>query len=246
MSDTNPPETGSPYAYWGSSYWDSGKRWAPGPGPIERKNNMSIITILVSKLTVPQKLQRIGNIIELSTNNANVPGNATLVAEVQTAWEAFQAAQNAMDTHRLLAEQLLTARNDAEAACLAKLAALAGFTESATGGDAAKILTTGFGVKGAPTPPQPVGQVLNVKVAFTGEPGKSLVTWKADPHAVAYVVECTLDPDAADGWKYMATVKRPKFIGNGATPGQPCWYRIRAINDLGEGPWSEPALRPVY
>jgi hypothetical protein len=112
-------------------------------------------------------------------------------------------------------------------------------------GDPEKILSTGFGVKGEPVPPQPVQQIQNVKVTFNGEPGKSIVRWKADPHADAYVVECCPDPITPAGWKYMDTVRPAKFHGNGATPGQPCWYRVRGINLSGNGPWSEPALRPV-
>jgi len=206
---------------------------------------MNIITILVSKLAVPQRLQRSGNIIELSKGNANVPGNTALVTELETAQGVFQTAQNAVETHRLLADQLMAARDAAEAVWLTRLTALAGFTESATGGDAEKILSTGFGVRGNPVPPQPVEQILNVKVAFNGEPGKSVVSWKADPQADAYVVECCADPITSAGWKYMNAVRRPKFIGNGATPGQICWYRVRGINAGGEGPWSEPAMRPV-
>lgn len=36
---------------------------------------MNIITKLVSKLTVPQKLQRIGNILELSADNVKEEGS---------------------------------------------------------------------------------------------------------------------------------------------------------------------------
>jgi hypothetical protein len=246
MPEQTPPGIGSSYAYWGSSYWDSGKLWAPAsPGPIRKNEPMKIITILVSKLTVPQRLQRIGNILELSKDNVNAPGNGPLVAELEAAHTGLQEAQNALETHHLLTAQLVAARDAADALCNAKLTLLAGFTESATGGDPEKILSTGFGVRGSAQPPQPVQQILNVKVTFNGEPGKSIVRWKADPHADAYVVECCADPITPDGWKYMGTVPSPKFVGNGATPGQVCWYRVRGINREGDGPWSEPAMRPV-
>jgi len=32
---------------------------------------------------------------------------------------------------------------------------------------------------------------------------------------------------------------------SGAEPGKVCWFRICAVNVLGQGPWSEPARRPV-
>jgi hypothetical protein len=127
----------------------------------------------------------------------------------------------------------------------ASVTALAGFTQSATGGDAAKILTTGFDVRAEPSLPQPVEQIVNVKVSFTGEPGKSLVSWKRDPHADAYRIQCSPDGITATSWKDLATVVEASFEGNGATPGMVCWYRVAGVNALGQGVWSEPALRPV-
>ncbi len=205
---------------------------------------MPIITILV-KLTVLQKLQRGTDILTKSNGNINVSGNAALVTALTTSQAAFAAAQEAVEAHRTTAAQLMAARDAAEAAWMTDMTALAGFTESATDGDAEKILSTGFSVRGEPVPPQPVQQIVNVKVAFNGEPGKSIVRWKADAQADAYVMECCADPITPAGWKYMGTVRRPKFIGNGATPGEVCWYRVRGINAEGDGPWSEPAMRPV-
>ena len=68
-----------------------------------------------------------------------------------------------MEAQRTTAAQLMAARDAVEADWLAKLTALAGFTESATDGNPEKILGTGFGIRGEPVPPQPVQQILNVK-----------------------------------------------------------------------------------
>lgn len=63
--------------------------------------------------------------------------------------------------------------------------------------------------------------------------------------ADGYVVECSPDPTMDESWKNMGTVAEVKYVGNGATPGQKCWYRVAAVNRAGRGPWSEPALGPV-
>ncbi len=59
------------------------------------------------------------------------------------------------------------------------------------------------------------------------------------------MIECCQDPITEAGWKNMGTVVEPKFTGHGAIPGKLCWYRVAGVNKLGQGPWSEPALRPV-
>jgi hypothetical protein len=100
-------------------------------------------------------------------------------------------------------------------------------------------------VRAEPSPAQPVSQVENVKVLFNGFPGHSEVRWKRETNADAYVVERSADPITPTGWDNLGTVTEAKCEGNGTIPGQKCWYRVAAVNKLGQGPWSEPALRPV-
>jgi hypothetical protein len=91
----------------------------------------------------------------------------------------------------------------------------------------------------------PVTQILNVKVGFTGMPGHSTVAWKRESNAEAYVLERSPDPITPTSWDNLATVTEAKFEGNGTVPGLKYWFRVAGVNRLGQGPWSEPALRPV-
>ncbi|MGB8170000.1 MAG: fibronectin type III domain-containing protein [Chthoniobacteraceae bacterium] len=199
----------------------------------------------VSKLPIPDKLVKGQDIITKSTANPNVPGNTATLAAFSAAQAALTAANAAYEANRQAATMLMTERDNALEAWLVKLTLLAAFTESATDGLAEKIQSAGFAVRSEATPPQPVGQVQNVRVGYNGSPGYSDVRWDRDPNADAYMVQCSPDPITETSWKNMGTVTRARFEGNGATPGQRCWYRIAAVNALGEGPWSEPALRPV-
>jgi len=206
---------------------------------------MSAIALNINKLPIPAKLIRAQDIITKSTTNPNVPGNTAPLATLTAAQATFTAANAAYESNRQAGTQLMTARENAETAWLTALTGLAGFTESATAGDAEKIESAGFDVRAEPTPPQPVVQVENVRVKFDGMPGYSLVQWDRQANADAYVVQCSPEQITPASWKNMGTVTRAKFQGNGATPGQPCWYRVAAVNALGQGPWSDPALRPV-
>lgn len=184
-------------------------------------------------------------IISMSTNNPNVPGNAAAVATLAAAQTALEEAAQAADTARETAKQKTAARDTAMAMWVAAANGLAAFTENATGGNADKILTTGYDVKSDPTPPVPVGQIMGVRVSFTGKPGYSKVEWNNDRNADAFVVERSPDPITATSWENQGTVAEAKYEGNGAIPGKMYWYRVAGVNRLGQGPWSEPALRPV-
>jgi hypothetical protein len=206
---------------------------------------MSILVLNISTLTNPQKLAKGYSVISLSTDNPNVPGNEAPLALFSTAQDGLQAAFDAAEEARMISKQRTEALQVALAQWATSLSGLGGFTQNATGGDAEKILSAGFDVRGEPAPPHPVGQVLGVRVSFNGTPGYSTVTWNRDPHADAYMVQCSPDPITPTSWVNKGTVTRNRYEGTGATPGQLCWYRVAAVNAMGQGAWSEPALRPV-
>jgi hypothetical protein len=206
---------------------------------------MAIIVLNISKLTNLAQIAKVGDIITKSTANPNVPGNAAPLALLVTTQEAYADANAAWEAYKTAGQTLLAARDTAKESCLQALTGLAAFTEMVTEGDVEKITSAGFDVRSAPSTPQPVEQILNVRVSFTATPGHSEVTWKRDPRAEAYVLARSPDPITPESWVNVATVTGVKYEGNGATPGQKYWYRVAGVNKLGQGPWSEPALRPV-
>ena len=46
-------------------------------------------------------------------------------------------------------------------------------------------------------------------------------------------------------WSFLTTTTGASHYGNGATAGQKRWYRVAGVNSMGQGPWSDPSLRPV-
>lgn len=230
--------------YWGQPiHWNSGQRWASSAP--KKKHTMSVIVMNTSTLPVAEKIVKGQDIITKSTNNPNAPGNEDALTAFVAAQVALIAANAACEACETACDEAGSAREDKLTEWTTALTGLAGVTESVTQGDKTKILSTGFGVKSPPSPPQPVAQVLNVRVSFTGNPGYSEVRWQRVTGADAYVVECSPDPITETSWKSMGTVAGVKYLGNGAVPGHKCWYRVAAVNRAGQGPWSEPALRPV-
>lgn len=77
------------------------------------------------------------------------------------------------------------------------------------------------------------------------EQGYTKLTWKPVRGSVTCIIECSTDPTDPTKWKNVGVSTKSRFTGNGATAGQPCWYRVCGVNALGPGIWSDPALRPV-
>ena len=206
---------------------------------------MSNIAAKTYRLPIVEKLAKGRTIISLSTDNPNVPGNEAAVARLAAAQAALDQTNLAYETHRAEGKALLAQRDLAAQEWNAAITGLASLTESITEGDPDKILTTGYDVRAAKSAPQSPGAITEVRVGYDGKPGYSRITWKADPNASAYRLQFSPDPITDTSWVDIGVTIEAKFRGNGATPGERCWYRIAAVNRLGQGPWSMPALRPV-
>ena len=228
----------------GLTRWNKGGRW-PGAVPQHTHKNMAIIALKVSQLPITEKFVKGAQIITMSTNNPLVPGNTAAVTAFSNAQADFIAANDAYETSRAVTANLLSQREDAEAAWNMFLNGLAGVTENATQGDRTAILGAGFEVRGTRTPTPPLPAPTALEVATNGSPGVSKLKWKPVRAAKSYLVEESSEPITPDGWVQVDTPTKASCEIDGAEPGRVCWFRVAAVNPTGSGPWSEPAKRPV-
>lgn len=210
-----------------------------------RKHPMSQIKLGISRMPIEQKLTLGQNIITASTANPNVPGNTAVLAAFSTTQTTLQAKLATAVAARSASKTCTTAQTDADAAWIARLLALAAFTQSATSGDAEKIESAGFSIRGTPAPVPLPTQVMSLNVLLNGTPGHSKLSWQIVPVAEGYLVQGSPDPITATSWAQSIVSTKANFSANGATAGQKYWYRVAAFNAAGLGPWSEPASRPV-
>jgi hypothetical protein len=206
---------------------------------------MGQVVLNVNGLTVLAQIAKGADVITKSTSNPNVPGNADELADLVTAQADLVAANTACEAARTDAKAKTAARAEALAAWRGKLKALAAKTEDITGGIEAAVLSAGFELKSEPTPPQPLEAPLLVQAATNGTPGLTKLRWQPVAGAVSYLVETCADPMTPDGWEQIDTPTRAACTVPGAEPGKARWYRVAGVNVLGQGPWSDPAARPV-
>lgn len=81
----------------------------------------------------------------------------------------------------------------------------------------------------------------NFRARATAFEGQVELRWKRPLRRCIFLIEMTTDPAAASGWTYMGTTVRQKFIVTNLAGGVKCWFRVRALNAHGHGPWSNPA-----
>ena len=198
-----------------------------------------------SGLPLADKLVKGQDIITKSTNNPKVPGNATLLAAFAAAQADLDFANNAEVAARSTVPPKMTARETAQENWMEKLNLLASFTESATAGDAEGIESAGFGVRSPRTPPQPLPAPTRVVANTNEKPGYTELSWEPVSGAKSYVVQISPDPIAPGSWTFASTCTASRIEVNGADAGKRHWYRVSAVNGKGQGPWSEPASRPV-
>lgn len=221
--------------------YGSGARY--GAAPIKKGAIMAKVKTNIHKLTKAGELLYGDNLVAKAP--AGPPPAGSPLAAFLAAHADYKAKNAASASTRMTSKTATTEEKASRQAWKQAVSIYAASVQSSTGGDAAAIQTLGFDVQQPPTPMQPVGQVLNLKVVLTELEGYSRLSWDADPQATHYVIESSVDPIVAGSFKFYATSDVPFYTGNGAVAGQKCWYRVAAVNTLGQGGWSDPAQRPV-
>ncbi len=233
-----------PYYDDGFTRYDSGARYDQAPSP-RNKKPMANIAINTAKLPIPERILKGQHIISMSTNNPNVPGNtAVLTAFANLQADLVAANENHMHALAML-DKAMAVRDNTLAAWNGGIVTLAAFTQSATGGSEEKILSTGFDVRKAPSPPPPVGAPGPLTVKLNGSPGVTLISWPPVAEARSYLVEQSPAPITETSWAQVDTPAKASCKLDGAEPGTVYWFRVAAVTRKGSSPWSGPAIRPV-
>lgn len=196
-------------------------------------------------MSIPQRIVKGQEIITGSTANPNAPGNAAALAVFSNSQQDLIAANDAHTSALGSLDTLLAARTTALDNWNTALTGLAGVTQSVTGGVEEKILSTGFEVRRAPSPPPPVGAPGPLMAKLNGSPGVTKLSWPPMAEAKSYLVEQSPEPVTDTSWVQVDTPTKASCAIAGAEPGKVYWFRVAAVGTDGAGPWSGPASRPV-
>lgn len=116
---------------------------------------------------------------------------------------------------------------------------LATYVTNIAGGLPATMLLAGFELALPPGPPQPMPKVLSNKLTALEVDGSGLGEWEPVYGGKSY--EIAIAASATGPYVFYRVTTRARVEITGQPSGQKLWSRVRAVNDLGPGPWSDPA-----
>lgn len=186
----------------------------------------------------PDDLAHLGE--KVAANLPLIPIFATLKPTPAEITAAVTALQNALKMTGPGRAQAINAAFTSLADLLGEVATNAPQIAGVTDTDLAEI-----GLPLAKTPtrattPPPAPQ--NLRLNHGANPGE--VTGKCDPvqgNLRTYEGQWTLDPNAGT-WSDVETFPNSRaFKWTGLARGKDTWFRVRARNSIGAGPWSDPA-----
>ncbi len=206
---------------------------------------MAKVKLGLDKLTPVGVTDLATRVVTMMTGNPNFPTPNPPLATVTTQKTSTAASITAQETAKATAEGATITR-DAELAALKRLLSqLASYVENASGGDAAKIESSGMSVRAPSTPPVgPMPQVMDLVLTAGDFEGTLDAMWH--PVRGAKSFEIQISPDPPGTWtQKMASGKSSATI-QGLTSGAKTWVRVRAVGaDNQPGPWSDPAVKVV-
>jgi hypothetical protein len=211
---------------------------------VESIKNMSQVVAGISGKTDAQVVEICTTIHTSLTDNAYVlapnpalPAYLILINAASAAIDDFNAAKTLLAAKKEV-------RDNAMAALKAATMTQASTVQTATGGDKAQILTTGFKVKSVASPIGVPAQVSDLKVKPSDNDGALKVSWKPVRGAMSYEIQSSPDPIGTWTHKESTTTTRGVEV-NSFTSGQKIWIRVRAIGAEGDGAWSDPSVKVV-
>ena len=225
--------------------YDSGLLYDEASATTKPKR-MARLALNIRNLTDAQKLAKLKQAHDaVLANAATFPTPNPTLASVLAAHDAADAKLIALTAKEQELDMLRSERDALMATAMQAYANLGSFVENKSLGDAAKIQLGGYDVVGAPTPAQPMPKVENLALTAGDDEGEADAVWAAVSGAKSYEVQLSVDPITGNSWQHQSVVTKSKTSVTGLPSGQKRWMRVRAVNTLGPGAWSDPACCTV-
>jgi hypothetical protein len=205
---------------------------------------MSKIKLNLRSLSIPEKIARAQQIVAALTGNPNFAAPHPPLAQVTAAIEALEAASNAAQAARQEAKAKTAEQNASEEELDRVVTQLVSHVESIAGGDEKVIRSAGLDVRAASasassSPPAPPALTATVG----DHDGEINLSWETVRGARSYTIERSPDPPTESTWVHAGLSTRSKTTIEGLTSGTRYWFRVAALTNNGQTPWSNPAMK---
>ena len=205
---------------------------------------MPKVKLNISRLSISDKIAKCRQIITRMTGNTNFPTPNPPLTMVTTALNELEGATNDAQSARQEAKAKTAIQNDKDASVDGLMTQLAGYVESVAGGDEAIIRSAGMDTKAPPSQPSDVpAPPANLSATSGDRDGEIDLAWEAVAGAKSYVIEQSVDPNSANGWGHAGVSARSSQTVAQLTSGTRYWFRVAAINAVGQSGWSDPTVK---
>jgi hypothetical protein len=204
---------------------------------------MSKIKLNLQRLTIPEKIARTRQIVAAMTGNDDFKTPQPTLTQITDAANELEAAFDAAQTARQEAKTKTLEQNQVEEAHDRLLTQLAGYVESASGGDEKKIMGANMDLRSPQTPAGDLGAPTSLSASAGQRDGEIDLRWGKVERARSYVIERSADPPTPTSWAHAAVSTKAQATVGGLTSGTRYWFRVAAVGPNGQTPWSEPATK---
>jgi Fibronectin type III domain len=173
--------------------------------------------------------------VNFTTPDPLAPAFLTLVTNFNTALQAAIVAQAA-------AKEKTSLKEDARAVLETGLRARGNYVENKSNGVEAIILSAGLPVKNPSAPISELMAPANLAATMGSLEGQVKLKWKAVRGAVSYIVQKSAEVSPRV-WSQVTISPNARATVTGLTSGDTYAFRVCAVGTVGQGPWSDEAVK---
>jgi len=178
-------------------------------------------------LSISAKIAKAKQIVAPLTGNTNFPNPNPALADITAVIMKTEAKLSERDAAQQLAKAKTTQLNNSEDELDGVIIQIGGYVDSVAGGDEAKILSTGFDTRAAPTatsqPPPPLSAL---DTTIGDRDGELDASWDTTAGAKSYIIEISEDPPTPTSWKHSGVSTKSRFTIKGLQSGKRHWIGV--------------------
>jgi|ERR1043166_5869634 hypothetical protein len=211
--------------------------------PLPKKGIMARIAMNISRLNAADLAARLQvSLTAIAADATTFTGATALLTLGNTKRTALSDADALVESLIMQLAQAREARNQALTDTADYIEHdLVVYVNGIAKGDANIILAAGLEVAQTPGRSPAMGKVSGVTLRAGEDDGGAVADWETMFRSRSYEVQVTSNPNDASLWATYDIVTTVGLALSGLPSGQKRWVRVRAINSVNKGPWSDPA-----
>jgi hypothetical protein len=204
---------------------------------------MAKVKLDLKSLSIPEKVEKIRQIVKALTGNSNFPTPQPALATLTALANDLEVAYNDAQASKQATTAKISLMHTKEDAAEQGVRQATFYVESVAGDDEDKILSAGLSLRSAAT--QITQASAPTALAATEGDHERELDLSHNPvkGAKSYEYQQSPDPPTATSWVHAAISAKSSATISGLTSGTRYWFRVRAITSGGATGWSDPATK---